>query len=307
MESQFRQAQKMEAIGTLAGGVAHDFNNLLTTIIGNADLALMDLRSDTTLYGHIEEIRKAGRRAASLTRQLLAFSRKQVIQPEVLNLNEILKETEKMLRRLIGEDIDLVTLPASGLWRVEVDPGQMEQVIMNLAVNARDAMPRGGKLTIETANLELDEAYFRYHGVENRAGPYVMLSVSDNGIGMDEEIQSHIFEPFFTTKEKERGTGLGLSTVYGIVKQNRGYVWVYSEPGKGTTFKVYFPRAEADIQSVKEDKSSEGSIKGTETILVVEDDDMLREMTVETLRKYGYEVVEARNGDEALRLSLIHI
>ena len=306
LEAQLQQAQKMEAIGTLAGGIAHDFNNLLTTIIGNADLALADLSADIPLYTNIEEIRKAGQRAASLTRQLLAFSRKQVIQPEVLNLNEILAGTEKMLRRLIGEDIDLVTIFASELLRAEVDPGQIEQVIMNLTVNARDAMPNGGKLTIETANVDLDEAYFRDHGVENRPGPFVMISVSDNGIGMDKEMQSHIFEPFFTIKDKGEGTGLGLSTVYGIVKQSGGYIWVYSEPGQGTTFKTYFPEAKGDAVSVKEDKTPRDLHGGSETILVVEDEDSVRNMVQRILQEYGYRVLEAKNGEDALRVSEEH-
>ena len=306
LEAQLRQSQKMEAVGTLAGGVAHDFNNLLTIIIGNADLALTGVGIDNPLYGKMEEIRKAGMRAASLTRQLLAFSRKQVIQPEVLSLNEILTVLEKLLRRLIGENIDFVTIHAPALWRVEMDPGQIEQVIMNLAVNARDAMPHGGTLTIETANVDLDEAYFQGHGVENTPGPYAMISVSDNGMGMDEEIRSHIFDPFFTTKEMDRGTGLGLSTVYGIVKQNGGYVWVYSEPGKGTIFKVFIPKSDADGVPVKKDKSPEDLPKGSETILIVEDDDMVRNMVLRILLRSGYRVLEARNGEDALRVSRAH-
>ncbi|MFH1350016.1 MAG: PAS domain S-box protein [Pseudomonadota bacterium] len=306
LEAQLAQAQKMEAIGTLTGGIAHDFNNLLTTILGNAELTLMDLAESTPLHGNIEEIRKAAQRAAALTRQLLAFSRKQVIQPEVLMLNEILKGTEKMLRRMIREDIEFLTVFEPELWKVLADPGQMEQVVMNLAVNARDAMPNGGKLTIETANVELDEVYFRDHGVENEPGPYVMLAVTDNGIGMDEETRSRIFEPFFTTKELGRGTGLGLSTVYGIVKQNRGYIWVYTEPGKGTTFKVYFPRTGVDATTIKEERSPVRSFKGSETILIVEDDDSLRTTTSRILKRYGYRVLAAQNGEEAMKISRGH-
>ena len=302
LEAQLLQSQKMEAIGTLAGGVAHDFNNLLTTIIGNAELALMELSRDTHLKGNIEEIRKAGQRATSLTRQLLAFSRKQVIQPKVLNLNGLIRDTEKMLRRLIGEDIDLVTVFRHDLWPVKVDPGQMEQVIMNMAVNARDAMPRGGKLIIETANVELDKAYLRDHGVQNTAGPYVMLAVSDNGMGMDKEIQPHIFEPFFTTKERGRGTGLGLSTVYGIVKQNRGFIWAYSEPGKGTTFKIYFPIFTAeDEYSVQKAQTRKKPRHGSETVLLVEDDEMVQEIIRDVLKQYGYHVLEAKDGEEAIK------
>ncbi|MBC2696718.1 MAG: response regulator, partial [Desulfobacteraceae bacterium] len=237
LEAQLVQSQKMEAIGTLAGGVAHDFNNLLTVIIGNAQLALMDVIKDGSLRKQIEEIQKAGNKAASLTRQLLAFSRKQIVQPKILDINELLTDIEKMLGRLIGENIEMLTIQAPALWQVKIDPCQIEQVIINLAINARDAMPRGGKLTIGTANADLNENYFSEHGIEGKkSGHYVMLSISDTGCGMDKENRKHIFEPFFTTKEVGKGTGLGLSTVYGIVKQNNGFIWVYSEPGKGTTF-----------------------------------------------------------------------
>ncbi len=307
LEAQLNQAQKMEAIGVLAGGVAHDFNNLLTAIIGNADLVLGDLDKNSPLNESIEEIRKAGHRAAALTRQLLAFSRKELIQPEVLDLNSLMMNLEKMLRRLIGEDIDLVTVYSPVPWQVEADPGQMEQVVMNLAVNARDAMPKGGKLTIETANVELDEDYFREHGIKSEAGPYVMLAITDSGIGMDKETQARIFEPFFTTKKMGRGTGLGLSTVYGIVKQNKGHIWVYSDPGKGTTFKVYFPRADEEIEGVKNEQAPAArSLEGSETILVVEDDEMLRKMTERMLKGYGYSVITARDGAEALQISGTH-
>jgi len=303
MEEQLRQAQKMEAIGVLAGGVAHDFNNLLTTIMGNAELGLMGLDRGRLPLEELQEIKKAGERASGLTRQLLAFSRKQIMEPEVLNLNEVVRNLEKMLGRLIREDIKVLTTLAPDLANVHADPGQMEQVIMNLAVNARDAMPQGGKLTIETANVELDEQYFRSHGVENNHGAYVMLAVSDTGVGMNKETQYHIFEPFFTTKAKGVGTGLGLATVYGIVKQNKGYVWVYSEPGKGTTLKVYLPAASEEKERVsKKGKVSEIS-GGTETVLVVEDNDAVRETAVKTLEKYGYSILEASSGEEAAELS----
>jgi len=304
LQAQLNQAQKMEAIGELAGGVAHDFNNILTSIIGNADLALMDLDKDVGNY--IEEIRKGGHRAAALTRQLLAFSRKELIRPEVLDLNSVAMNLEKMLRRLIGEDIELVTVYAPDLWQVEADPAQIEQIVMNLSVNARDAMPKGGKLTIETANVVLDEAYFQEHGLESEKGPYVMLAVADNGIGIDKETQDRIFDPFFTTKKMGKGTGLGLSTVYGIVKQNKGHIWVYSEEGKGTTFKVYLPRADAEPKEKEEEKSPEHSLAGSETILVAEDDEALRKMAERMLEGYGYKVITAENGKEAMKIAESH-
>lgn len=306
IEAQLNQAQKMETVGVLAGGVAHDFNNILTTIIGNADLALMDLDKNSSFYDNVDEIRKAGHRGAGLTRQLLAFSRKELIRPEVLDINSLLMNFGKMLHRLIREDIDLVTACAPDLWHVEADPGQMEQVIMNLVVNAGDAMPKGGILVIETANVELDETYFRDKRVEGEPGPYVMLAVTDSGMGMDKETQAHIFEPFFTTKGLGRGTGLGLATVYGIVKQNRGLVWVYSEEGKGTTFKVYFPRVEGDGKRVVKERASTRSLEGSETILVVEDDDSLRNMARQMLEGYRYRVITAENGREAIKLSESH-
>jgi len=247
LEAQLIQAQKMEAIGLLAGGVAHDFNNILTTIIGNASLLLMRLDEEDPMREDIVEIKSAGDRAASLTSQLLAFSRKQPLRLVVLNLNEVITGMSKMLKRLIGENVKVEAVSKPDLMKVKVDPGQMEQLIMNLAINAKDAMPQGGKLTIETTNVYLDEAYWQEHDVEAKPGPYVMLAVSDTGMGMDKETKSHIFEPFFTTKEKGVGTGLGLSTVYGIVKQIGGYIWVYSEPGQGTTFRIYLPIAEEKI------------------------------------------------------------
>ena len=306
LEAQLRQAQKMEAVGTLAGGVAHDFNNLLTVIIGNAQLALMDVVKDESLRKKIEEIEKSGDKAASLTRQLLAFSRKQVIKPEVLDFNELLTGIEKMLARLIGEDVELLMIPEPALWQVEVDPGQMEQVIMNLAINARDAMPRGGKLTIETANMDLDESYFYEHGIKNEPGPYVILAVSDTGSGLDKETQKHIFEPFFTTKEVGKGTGLGLSTVYGIVKQNNGFVWVYSEPGQGSTFKVYLPGAEGDADSEEKQRLPVIELGGSETVLIVEDDDGLRKFAQNALQQHGYRVLDAENGEDALKVGKAH-
>ena len=302
MEAQLRQAQKMEAVGTLAGGVAHDFNNLLTTIIGNAELALMQIYKGNPLNEYIEEIKNAGNTAASLTRQLLTFSRKQMIQPKVLSINRILHDMEKMLRRLIREDIEMVLDLDSELWPVNIDPGQIEQVSMNLVVNAGDAMPKGGKLLIETANVHLDRTYFRNHGVENTSGAYVMLALTDNGTGMDEKTRDRIFEPFFTTKEMGQGTGLGLSTVYGIMKQNNGYVWVYSEPGKGTTFKVYFPKAGADEVSDTEEQVGDDLLIGSETILVVEDSKTLLKITQKMLEKYGYRILTAQNGREALEV-----
>jgi PAS domain S-box-containing protein len=304
LETQFQQAQKMEAVGILAGGVAHDFNNILTIILGNADLALMEVGKDGSLRKQIAEIRTAGERAASLTRQLLAFSRKQIVQPEILDMNELLTGIEKMLGRLIGEDFELLWIPGPALWQIKVDPGQMEQVIMNLVINARDAMPRGGKLTVETANVDLDESYFRKHGIQDeKPGAYVMLAVSDTGIGMDKETQAHIFEPFFTTKGVGKGTGLGLSTVYGIVKQNNGFIWVYSEPGQGSAFKVYLPKAKGYAASEKKEQHPETAPGGSETVLIVEDDNPLRKLLQRILQQHGYSVLEAENGEDALRVS----
>jgi len=307
VEGQLRQSHKMEAIGTLAGGVAHDFNNLLTVIIGNAQLALMDAGKNDPLYEEIKEIKKAGERAVSVTRQLLAFSRKQIIKPELLDINEEINETGKMLQRLIREDIEFLTVLEPELWNVYADPMQINQVLMNMVVNARDAMPGGGKLTIETANMELDNIYFQDRGVERAlSGFYVMLAVTDNGTGMDEETRSRVFDPFFTTKEKVGGTGMGLSTVYGIVKQNNGYVWVYSEPGKGTTFKVYFPKVAEDVTTGKEQAKVSDEISGSETVLIVEDNDALRKLAKNVLWKYGYEILEAENGEKALNVSETH-
>jgi len=304
LEDQLRQAQKMEAVGRLAGGVAHDFNNALAVITGYSDLLQSQLPAGDPLLKNAEEIAKAGRRAAALTRQLLAFSRKQVIQPVVLDLNAATSELEKMLRRLIGEDIEITFKRDEHLGRVKVDPGQIEQVLMNLAVNSRDAMPQGGKLCIETANVELDETYARQN-VYVTPGSYVMLSVSDSGCGMDKETQLHIFEPFFTTKEAGKGTGLGLSTVYGIVKQNNGYVLAYSELGQGTTFKIYLPCVkEAAEHPVAEAPKS--LPRGTETILLVEDEEPLRKLARTCLESNGYCVLDAPDAAVALELAKKH-
>jgi len=301
LEEQLQQAQKMEAIGQLAGGVAHDFNNLLTVIKAYSQLALLQLAEGDPLRSALEEVDKAADKAANLTRQLLAFSRRQVMEFRVLDLNEVVRGMEKMLRRVLGEDIELVTCYAGDLGRVRADVGQMEQVLMNLVVNARDAMPKGGRLTIETANVELDEAYVKRH-VGVKAGSYVMLAVTDTGVGMSAEVRERVFEPFFTTKEKGRGTGLGLSTVYGIVKQSGGNVWVYSELGKGTTFKVYLPRVEGEVEEVGKREEVKEVLRGGEVVLVVEDDETVRKLAVSILRRFGYEVLEAGLPGEALLL-----
>jgi two-component system cell cycle sensor histidine kinase/response regulator CckA len=304
-ERRLRLAQKMEAIGQLAGGVAHDFNNLLTIIMGYGEIMLSTLRSDDPARELINEIRKAGDRAASLTRQLLAFSRQQVLEPRVLDLNTIVSDTEKMLRRLIGEDISLTTIMDPALERVKVDPGQMEQIILNLAVNARDAMPQGGKLTIETGNVRLDESYAQAHP-EVKPGRYVLLAVSDTGCGMDEATKAHIFEPFFTTKGPGKGTGLGLATVYGIVKQSGGFIYVYSELGRGTTFKIYLPLVKETASRGKSVAGLRKSASGTETLLLVEDEDAVRALTRHALKMCGYTVLEAGHSDEAIRICKHH-
>jgi PAS domain S-box-containing protein len=300
-EEQLRQSQKMEAVGQLAGGMAHDFNNLLMAIIGYSDLGLARLREGDHLRKYVQEIKKAGERAASLTRQLLAFSRRQVLVPQVLDLNSVVSNVQKMLRRLIGEDIDLLTVPGPGLGRVKADPGQMEQVILNLALNARDAMPQGGKLTIETGNVELDESYTRSH-LDVTPGRYAMLVASDSGCGMDAETLSHIFEPFYTTKEEGKGTGLGLATVYGIVKQSGGHISVASDPGKGTTFRIYLPLVEEGIELVRPGPAAPKGSRGTETVLLVEDDLTARDVVREVLQSRGYTVLEATGSNEALEI-----
>jgi two-component system, cell cycle sensor histidine kinase and response regulator CckA len=300
LEEQLRQAQKMEAIGRLAGGIAHDFNNLLTVITGYSNL-LLKMSSADSLRPSLEEIKKASDRAATLTGQLLAFSRRQVLQPKILSLNAVIREMENMLQCLIGEDIQLRMELQPELANIKADPGQIEQVVMNLAVNARDAMPQGGKLTIETGYVHLTEEYIQQH-IAVRPGHYIMLGVSDTGTGMDEQIQKRIFEPFFTTKAVGKGTGLGLSTVYGIVTQSGGHIWVYSEVGQGTTFKIYLPCVVESAPAYKRSAEREEVKRGTETILLAEDEEMVRKLAREVLERYGYRVIEAANGTAALAL-----
>ena len=305
LQEQLRQSQKVEAVGCLAGGIAHDFNNLLTVIKGYSQLSSIELKEGDPLRGNIDEIQNATDRAASLTRQLLAFSRRQVMEMKVLDLNTLLRDLEKMLRRVIGEDIEMVIQLAEDLGRVRADVGQIEQVIMNLAVNGRDAMPNGGKLTIETANVELDEFYARSH-VDVKPGHYVMFSVSDTGVGMTPEVRERIFEPFFTTKEKGKGTGLGLSTSYGIVKQSEGDIWVYSVQGKGTTFKIYLPRVNEPLEEIRKEVLKKELPRGNETILIVEDEEKVRKLAGKILERQGYRILEASQGDDALRISERH-
>jgi PAS domain S-box-containing protein len=301
LEQQFHQSQKMEAIGRLAGGIAHDFNNILTVVIGNCAFILDDLSLAPSLRQDVEQIQRAAERAARLTRQLLAFSRQQVMQPEIVDVNSVVMGVERLLNRLIGEDIELVTILEPHLGRVRADPGQLEQVILNLAINGRDAMPAGGKLTIETANVYLDAAYARQH-VDIVSGPYVLLAVSDTGNGMDAATQAHIYEPFFTTKENEQGTGLGLATVHGIVKQSGGHIWVYSEPGRGASFKIYLPEVK-QAAGVQPATAAVPPARGSDTLLLVEDEMTVRLITSRILREQGYSVLEARNGQEALQLA----
>ena len=305
LEEQFLQSQKMEAIGRLTGGIAHDFNNLLTIIKGYSQLFRIDIKENDPLMRNVEQITKATDQASGLIRQLLAFSRSQILEMKVLDFNTVLRELEKMLRRVIGEDIELTTHLTDNLGRVKTDRGQIEQVVMNLAVNARDAMPNGGKLTIETSNAELDEAYTRSHFAMT-PGRYVMLSVSDTGVGMSPEVKERIFEPFFTTKEKGKGTGLGLSTVYGIIKQSEGNIWVYSEPGKGTVFKIYLPRVEEAFEEIEEKVVTEELPHGNETILVVEDEERVRQLAADLLGNQGYKVLQACDGDDALYICEQH-
>jgi PAS domain S-box-containing protein len=306
LEAQLRQAQKMEAIGRLAGGVAHDFNNILTVITGYSEILLASHPDEhTQTHKDLEQIRKAAERATALTRHLLAFSRRQVLQPSTLNLNVVVAELEKLLRRLIGENIELVTILDADLKWVKVDRSQLEQVIMNLAVNARDAMPQGGRLTIETTNVDLDEAYTRQH-VDLKPGSYVLLSISDTGHGMDAETRAKIFEPFFTTKEQGKGTGLGLATVYGIVKQSGGHIKVYSEPGWNTTFIIYLPQVKEDAPLLSPHPIQPHSLQGTETILVVEDEVDVKELVDDVLTEYGYTVLAASTDAEALLLCEQH-
>lgn len=299
LEEQIRQSQKMEAVGRLAGGMAHDFNNLLTVITGNCQLMMVDLDENDPLYKLAEQIETACSRAESLTRQLLAISRKQVLQPKVLNINQVVAKMEKMFKRLIREDIELVMVPDPKIGHIWADRGQVEQVFLNLVVNAKDAMPKGGKLTFLTKNIRLRES-LNWEDMMIPPGAYIMVSVSDTGIGMDQATQTHMFEPFFTTKKEGEGTGLGLSTVYGIVKQSGGYIDVHSEPGRGTAFKLYFPVTDAAVEDSKDIKDPRDSLKGNETILVVEDEDVVRNLVCHVLRMHGYNVLEAPHGGSAL-------
>jgi nitrogen-specific signal transduction histidine kinase len=304
LEEELRQAQKMEAVGQLAGGVAHDFNNLLTVINGYNQLLMTSLPEGGRPRNYAQEVMQAAQRASSLTKQLLAFSRRQVTQPKLVDISVIVQNMTKMLRRLINEDIDLVTTLPPLRYKVLADPSQIEQIVLNLAVNARDAMPNGGKLTISTTEVVLDEHYTRTH-LEAQPGPHVQISVSDTGHGMDAEIKRRVFEPFFTTKALGKGTGLGLSTVYGIVKQAGGNIWLYSEPGIGSTFKVYLPAQTADAHPEAFVPAS-SNFRGIETVLVVEDEDGLRKLVVELLQQLGYRVLAAADGEEALKACTSH-
>jgi len=300
-QEQLTQARKMEAVGRLAGGIAHDFNNLLTVMIGRSQLLLRQLTTADPVRPAIEMIEETADRAADLTRQLLAFSRKQILQPAVLNLNAAVSTMGEMLQRVIGEDVVLVTALDPALGCVQADPSQIEQIVMNLAVNARDAMPHGGRLTLETANIELDAAYARGH-VGVQAGPHVMLAVSDTGVGMDPSTLARIFEPFFTTKEPGKGTGMGLATVYGIVNQSGGHIWVYSEPGQGATFKIYLPRVDQVAEPMESRATPAPAAQGRETILLVEDEARVRQLARDVLQASGYSVLEARHGHEAIQI-----
>ena len=302
LEEQFRQAQKMEAVGRLSGGVAHDFNNLLGVIIGYGEILQESLESSNPLRPSVDEVLKAGHRAASLTRQLLAFSRQQVLDPKVLDLNGVVRDTEKLLKRLIGEDIELKTELEASLALIKADQSQIEQALLNLAVNARDAMPQGGKIELATSNFHMDADFVRRYPYPVQVGDYVLLSFSDSGIGMDAATRARIFEPFFTTKEKGKGTGLGLSMVYGVVKQSGGYIDVISEPGSGASFRIYLPRVDAPIDVPTKPELS-ASLRGTETVLLVEDEPSLRALAVHLLESCGYTVLEASNGEHALQVS----
>jgi len=305
MEEQLRHAQKMEAVGRLAGGVAHDFNNLLTVITGRCELLVRRHGEASPLARDLDLILKTAQRAGALTRQLLAFSRKQVLAPRVVSLNSVVVNMESMLRRLIGEDVELVLVPGQDLGRVRADPGQLEQVIMNLGVNARDAMPQGGRLVLETSGVDVDDALARRHA-GMRPGRYVTLAVTDSGCGMPPEVQAQIFEPFFTTKDPDKGTGLGLSTVYGIVKQSGGDITVDSEVGRGTVFRIFLPRIEAPVDPSSGDGSRPRPRTGTETILLAEDEEEVRNLAREILKMEGYTIIEARHGNDALRIAGQH-
>jgi two-component system, cell cycle sensor histidine kinase and response regulator CckA len=305
LQEQLRQSQKMEAVGRLAGGIAHDFNNLLTVIHGHCEISLLQLQGNNPLREDIVEIKKAGDRAANLTRQLLAFSRRQIMEMKVIDVNFLLRELEKMLRRVMGEDIELVTVLDDHLGKIKMDPGQMEQVVLNLAINARDAMPSGGTFVLETTNVHLDDAYARAH-ISVEPGHYVMLSVTDTGSGMSPQVKERLFEPFFTTKEKGKGTGLGLSTVYGIMKQSGGNIWVYSEPGHGTTFRIYMPRVDQEADSFPRRDDTVSMLYGNETILLAEDEPSVRGLAARVLRNQGYSVLEAVDGGEALQIASRH-
>jgi signal transduction histidine kinase/ActR/RegA family two-component response regulator len=302
-EEQLRQSQKMEAIGRLAGGVAHDFNNLLTLIIGHCDLIISGLESDSSVHEDVEEVQKAADRAAGLTQQLLAFSRKQVMETRVIDLNSLVTEMEKMLGRILGEDVALHSVLSDDLELIKADPGQIQQVIMNLVVNAREAMPQGGKLTIETTEVYLDDEY-AHQRVDINPGIFVMLTVNDTGHGMDEETRTRIFDPFFTTRGK--GTGLGLSTVHGIVKQSGGTIDVYSRPGKGTSFRLYLPKVEGGDEPPKAHRDISPSTRGTETVLIVEDEEALLALISKIIKRHGYKVLEGTGGRDALRASQQH-
>lgn len=306
LQAQLLQSQKMESVGRLAGGIAHDFNNILVPIIGYVELGMMKLSPDDKLYNDLERVREAADRAAGLTQQILAYSRKQILEMKPTDLNELVVDFTRMLRRIIGEDIELQTFLSPSLQLIMADKGQLGQILMNLAVNARDAMPKGGQLTIETNNVFLDEKYGEKH-IGMQSGPYVLVAVSDTGHGMNAETQEHIFEPFFSTKEQGAGTGLGLATVFGIVKQHQGSIWVYSEPGNGTTFKIYLPQI-ANLEQIVEAANiiEPNSFYGTETVLVVEDEAMVRNLVCETLESYGYEVLEAKHPNEGLQYAGTH-
>ncbi len=306
LEEQFRQSQKMEAVGRLSGGVAHDFNNLLGVIIGYGEIVQEGTASDSPLRTCVDEMLKAGHRAAALTRQLLAFSRQQVMDPRVLDLNVVVRDMEKMLKRLIREDIQLKTELDPALVRIKADQGQIEQVVMNMVVNARDAMPNGGELKLSTSNVYMNEDFVRRYPYPVSVGDYVLLAVTDNGIGMDAVTRARVFEPFFTTKEKGKGTGLGLSTVYGVVKQSGGYIEVMSEPGSGATFKIYLPKVEESPDPPKHPADLPASLHGTETVLLVEDELSLRKLSRHLLELCGYDVLEADSGAEALKISQMH-